>query len=159
MPISPSPFTDRLVVFSGMLLILTLGLLYILKDNFLPYTPRDAYMPTITVGGTPTRVYVADTEDERSQGLSGTTPLPMTQGMLFVFPEDGLYRIWMKDMLYPIDIIWIRADGTVIDVDTNVPPESFPKTYQPSEPVRYILETTAGYVEQYNIAVGNLVEM
>jgi len=86
---------------------------------------------------------VADTTAEREQGLSGRESVPQ-DGMLFIFPEKGNYGFWMKDMLIPIDMIWIADDGTVVDVDRNVLPETYPKAFHPSEPVRYVLETEAG---------------
>lgn len=61
--------------------------------------------------------------------------------MLFVFPEAGLHRFWMKDMNFPIDIYWLGKNYEVVDVAKNVPPESYPKTFSPKSPANYVLET------------------
>lgn len=60
---------------------------------------------TVIVGGTRLPVYVADTDHERSEGL-GSTILEAGQGMVFVWPQPAEQTFWMKDVEYPIDIVW-----------------------------------------------------
>ncbi len=86
----------------------------------------------------------ADSEQERERGLSGRAEIPHEYGLLFVFPEKGLHGFWMKDMQAPIDIIWLSDDGTVLGIEASVTPSTYPKTFSPPEPVRYVLETRAG---------------
>ena len=103
------------------------------------------------------RVYVADTEEERQKGLGGFAGLESGQGMLFVFPADGEYGFWMKDMRFAIDIIWIAADKTVVDMAENVSPDTYPNVFSPSEPARFVLELPAGAAKTYKIRVGDEV--
>jgi len=77
--------------------------------------------------------------------------------MLFVFPKDGKYAFWMKDMHFPIDIIWLSAEGSVVYMAQNVPPGSFPQTFRPDVLARYVLELPAGYAKEYNVVVGDIV--
>ena len=63
----------------------------------------------------------------------------------------------MKDMLFPIDIIWIGESGQVIGVTERVKPDSFPQTYQPPAPVLYVLEVQNGWAERHKIKIGDLV--
>ncbi|MDA9235784.1 DUF192 domain-containing protein, partial [bacterium] len=60
----------------------------------------------IKVNDIPLEVQIADTEPTRVRGLMFQDELPFDQGMLFVFPESGLYSLWMLNMQYPIDMIW-----------------------------------------------------
>lgn len=78
------------------------------------------------------------------KGLSGRSSLQRDQGMLFVFEKPGKYCFWMKDMNFPIDIIWINESKKVVTVKENVKPESYPDSFCPSESARYVIEVNAG---------------
>jgi uncharacterized membrane protein (UPF0127 family) len=69
------------------------------------------------------RLAVADTETRRERGLMGVAVLPAEQGMLFVFPDDADVRrdFWMKDTIAPLDMVFVRVDGTVSAIAANVP--------------------------------------
>lgn len=108
----------------------------------------------IRIGSSALSIEVADTESAREQGLSGRAGLPEGKGMLFVFEQDGTWGIWMKDMLFSIDIIWMDAAGTVLTVAAKVSPDSYPKIFFPVAPARYVLEVPAGYARKAGIAEG-----
>lgn len=112
---------------------------------------------TITIGSTPLSVTLANTFEKRAKGLSGQKELPVDEGMLFAFPEDGIYGFWMKDMLFSLDIIWISAHGTVVYIEKSVAPSTYPTTFTPTVPARYVLEVPAGFSEEHNIFVGSKV--
>lgn len=102
---------------------------------FIPSFWLEPQMPTITFNEkTPLRVTVLERQGERERGLSGRESLAPTEGMLFVFPESGYHAFWMKDMQFPIDIIWVAADGTIVDIAPVVRPETYPKTFEPKHP-------------------------
>lgn len=106
-------------------------------------------------GDTRVRVILADTPAKRTRGLSGTDGLAEGEGMLFIFPEDGLYGFWMKDMRFAIDIIWLDSAWEVVDVAESVSPDSYPASFSPSKPARYVLEVPAGFAKSHNIALGS----
>ena len=108
--------------------------------------------PIVTIGEKTIKVTVAKTKEERSKGLSGTTSLEENNGMLFVFDPEASPTFWMKDMLISIDIIWI-SDGKVVKIDKNVQIDS--KTYNPGQPIDYVLEVNAGFSDKNNIKVGD----
>ena len=114
--------------------------------------------PIIKLGGQEVTVIIADTPEERTQGLSGRQSLAEGEGMLFVFPEDGRHSIWMKDMLFSIDIVWVSPDGVVVDIAAGVSPDTYPAAFSPRSEARYVLELPAGFTERYTIVVGNRVE-
>ena len=65
----------------------------------------------IKVDETILEVQIADTEPTRVRGLMFQDQLPLDQGMLFVFPEQGLYSLWMLNMQFELDMIWFDNDG------------------------------------------------
>lgn len=98
---------------------------------------------------------IAADEEQRAKGLSGRKELPANQAMLLSFSEDKPWGIWMKNMLFPIDIIWLDQKKTVVHVEREVQPDAEPYTvYRPSKPARYVLEVPAGDAARYNIRTG-----
>src|SRR3989344_1681259 len=93
----------------------------------------------------------------RARGLSGRRSLEENQGMLFVFNTADYYNFWMKDMYFPIDIIWLNDDWRVIDLTENISPKNFPVTYQPRAPARYVLEVNAGFIVAHRMTIGTRV--
>lgn len=96
----------------------------------------------------------AETDAQRKQGLSGRTSLASNAGVLFVFDTDDYWGIWMKDMQFPIDIIWLDKDYRVVDIKENATPASYPDIFRPRTPARYVLEVNAGVVSNSAINVG-----
>lgn len=97
-------------------------------------------------------VEVADTPQERSQGLMGRAELPENQGMLFLFPQAEPLTFWMKDTYMPLDIIFFNPQGKVIGTDAMVPCEEDPcLRYTSTGPANIALEVNAGFVKQYGI--------
>lgn len=88
-------------------------------------------------------------------GLSGRDKLDENAGLLFVHDGPGIYGIWMKDMRFPIDVIWLDEDYRVVDMAENVEPDSFPKIFEPSPPALYILEVNTGFAERNGIETGD----
>ena len=93
------------------------------------------------------------------RGLGGRESLPDDRGMLFVFPEPGRHGFWMKDMLIPIDIIWISAEGRVVDIQAAQPEPGVPdpqlKRYSPNGEAKYVLEVRAGLAAEKGVQVGD----
>lgn len=115
------------------------------------------YPFSITIDGIDLNVAVAETADEMARGFSGRTGLAEDEGMLFVYDTPGFYSFWMKEMLFPIDILWIGEDFQVVDITKNFKPESFPQTVKPQKPVQYVVEVNAGWVEEHRIHIGSPV--
>jgi uncharacterized membrane protein (UPF0127 family) len=113
---------------------------------------------SLRIGGTQFFASVARTPNERAQGLSGTSFIPSNFAKLFVFDEEGYWGIWMKDMNYPIDIIWLDSNKIVVYSETAVSPESYPEVFIPSTPAQYVIELRAGTVKDLNITYGQIIE-
>ena len=133
-------FAVALALFTGMVM--------------LTQVDRMATKKNVQIGGSLVQAIVADSSAERSKGLSGTSDLAPNQGMLFVFPQDGEHGMWMKDMKYPIDIIWLSSDKKVVDIEANAAPSSYPNVFTPSGSARYVLEVPGGFAASANIRIG-----
>lgn len=133
----------------GFVLVLVgLAALYILWPQIQPQT-------TLRLGDGVFKTRVAKTPDEREKGLSNTTALREDQALLFVFETDEKWSIWMKDMNYPIDIIWLNKDKKVVHIVKNAPPESYPdEKFTSKEEARYVVELVAGTADKKSIKVG-----
>lgn len=119
---------------------------------------RGQEVSTLKIGGTEVRVEIADSDRERSLGLSGREILEPGSGMLFVFDAPGLYGFWMNDMKFPIDIIWINEEALVVWIERNVRPETYPNKFAPPEPAKYVLEVPAGFADLHKITIGSVVQ-
>ena len=104
-------------------------------------------------------VDVADTPILRARGLSGRECLAPTDGMWFVFPDEGIHGFWMKDMHFPIDILWISDDFRVVHIEEHAAPESYPHVFYPDAPARYVLEIPAGSSARAGIVRGDRAEL
>lgn len=111
----------------------------------------------VQVGGVKIFVKIADEPHERIQGLSGTESLGDFEGLLFAFDSSDRHGVWMKDMNYPIDIIWLNEEGVIVHIETRVSPRTYPKTFRPPVPARYVLEMNERMVESFNIRTGQQV--
>jgi len=108
--------------------------------------------PIAEFGGVSLNIDYATTPGTRGRGLGGRTSVPDDYGMLFVFPEDGLYGFWMKDTLVPLDIFWLDSKGQVVSIAQDVATSSYPNVFYPTAPARYVLETATGFARAHSIA-------
>ena len=117
----------------------------------------------VTIGSASFVVEVADTGESRQQGLSGRESLDEGTGMLFVFNQERFLTFWMKEMNFPLDMVWIDASCKVVDISRDVPaPEpgqtlaDLP-TYGPETPAMYVLEINAGASAAAGFGPGEMV--
>lgn len=89
--------------------------------------------------------------------MSGRPTLDEESGMLFVFESENYYSFWMKDMNFPLDIIWMDSDFRIVDIVYNAPPAgSMPEvTYTSDKPAKYVLEINAGQAQARGYYLGN----
>lgn len=107
----------------------------------------------------PIVVSVLRTQEEHRRGLSGRNELPPDEGVIFDFGMDGAQHFWMKDMRFSLDMIFLDGDWSVIKIFTNVPPDSYPETFDSPDETRYALEATSGFVERQQLTVGTSLRM
>ena len=107
------------------------------------------------------QVEVVDTPVSRELGLSKRLMMKNDEGMLFVFDVPGRYGFWMKDMSFPLDIMWINQNGIVVNIERNVTPESYKekKTYINQADASYVLEINAGQAEKFGLYLGSKIKI
>lgn len=134
-----------------------------------PVTPPWRYEPpaarprvTVTAGDVAVQATLAQSPRESSLGLGYRDELPEGTGMLFVYDEPSVRTFWMKGMRFCIDIIWIEG-GEIVGAAESVCPSPFgtfdadlPRFRSP-EPVRYVLEVPAGWMEEHGLDAGTPV--
>ena len=140
--------------------------------NSAKLSPTDGYSAPLEVGNEKIFVEIADTPQKKQQGLSGREKLKDDEGMLFDFSDvdNALPGFWMKDMLFDLDLIWIKKNHfstsskyTIIGITADVPhPQSEDDKlplYYPPGPVDQVLEVNAGWSRDNNIQIGSEVRL
>jgi uncharacterized protein len=84
---------------------------------------------------------IADNNQRRSLGLMHRNSLPPEEGMLFVYPKLGNYRIWMKNTLIPLTVMWLDEQAQIVEIKLLLPCKQAPcQIYSAARPARYIIE-------------------
>lgn len=117
---------------------------------------------SVTSGSFAVDAEVAAKASDRKKGLSKRDSLPINRGMLFVFDKSDKWAIWMKDMRFAIDIIWISENKRIVATSNSVTPEPGKRDneltiYRPEVEAKYVLEVNAGLVNLNNLKVGDVV--
>jgi len=120
----------------------------------------DDAIAKIKIGETEIMVEVAKSDAKKHNGLSEREKLDVGVGMFFVFDSASKYSFWNKDMLFPIDIVWIK-DSQVVDVSENMPDFKTSPNYTVTSQseANFVLEVNAGFVKEKNIKIGDKVEV
>lgn len=144
-------------VFILVLIILAfflISLIFFKRTAFAPYTNNSvAYLknPAITLD-------VARTEAARTKGLGGRVQMADNRGMLFIFDTEDTQCFWMKDMHFPLDIIWLDKNKKIQYIQEAAMPNSYPRQFCPSVPAMYVIEVNAGTVKENGLKVGKDLE-
>ncbi|MFA4886665.1 MAG: DUF192 domain-containing protein [Candidatus Nanoarchaeia archaeon] len=117
------------------------------------------HQSTVSINDQDIIVEIADTFEERAQGLMFREHLDEYAGMIFIYPKEQHAGFWMKNTLISLDIIFIDKDFKIVDIHTAQPcvneDECIP--YGPTEQVQYVLEVNAGYAEKNGIKKGDFI--
>ena len=95
-------------------------------------------------------VYLAVDDAQRSRGLMFVREMPLSTGMLFVYPDVRILSMWMKNTFISLDMVFARPDGTVTNVARHTEPQSL-KSVRSTEPAAFVLELNAGLTERLAI--------
>lgn len=94
-------------------------------------------------------IYVAADNAQRSRGLMFVRDLPATTGMIFIYDNERA-SMWMKNTFIPLDILFIRRDGTVSSIAHRTEPQSL-RSVASTEPISFVLELNAGTAKRLAI--------
>lgn len=98
-------------------------------------------------------IYIARTRAQQRRGLMFVRSMPQTTGMLFVYRDPAYLSMWMKNTFIPLDMLFVRADGTVASIARDTQPQSL-RSISAEEPVRYVVELNAGTTARLGIEPG-----
>ena len=129
-----------------------------IKSDIVSIQTHQYSTTTLKIAGQTLNIDLAQTPDEREQGLSGRKSLADGTGMLFVFENSGLYGFWMKDMLFPIDIIWVNEEKNIVHIEKSLTPETYPKVFGQEVVSKYVLEVQSGFSDKNRIKIGDKVD-
>jgi len=112
---------------------------------------------TIYINNHKIKAEVAKDYASQTKGLGGRDCISADQAMLFSFSRPGYYPFWMRDMKFPIDIVWLSADKQAVDFAPNVSPSSYPHSYVNSKPAQYVIELKAGEADKLKLTTGSII--
>jgi uncharacterized membrane protein (UPF0127 family) len=125
-------------------------------------TEEVSEVQSVTIAGKAYRLEVVRTDAAREQGLSNRPALLPGTGMRFVFETPDRYTFWMKNMRFPIDIVFLQ-EGTIVNIANNLP---YPKTaaetpasVRPPQPFTEAIELPAGDADKLGLKIGQLIEV
>ena len=101
-------------------------------------------------------VYIAQTQQQRSQGLMHVQSMPMNEGMIFLYPEPSPIYMWMKNTPMSLDMLFIATDGTITSIAANTTPFS-EEVIGSGIDVNSVVELNAGAAEYFGIDAGNRI--
>ncbi|MBK8724886.1 MAG: DUF192 domain-containing protein [Holophagaceae bacterium] len=115
---------------------------------------------TVTAKGKSFLAEVALSEAERAKGLMYRRTLAHDRCMFFIYEADGYHAIWMKNCLISLDVAWVSADGTVVEIQENVPPcnpmaAGECPTFGGNQPARHFVEFASGTFKRIGLKVGD----
>lgn len=115
-------------------------------------------MQEVCVKNTCLKAEIASSLEERRLGLMFRESLPKDRGMLFILDFKESSSFWMKNMQFPLDIIWIDKDKVISEIMQNVLPcsKSCPDLI-PQQQASFVLEVNAGFVQKHRIKAGDKV--
>ena len=114
----------------------------------------------ITPNSTRISIQIADTDEKRALGLGQRDFLKPGWGMLFIFNKKEPHGFWMKDMRFPIDIVWLD-NYRIVHIESSVPaptPGSRLPIYKPDKSANFVLELNAGEAQRLGLQMGQTLQ-
>ena len=139
-------------------------LIFVLALAFPTYAQRKVPLKnfrrtTISIKGNKLRVWVAEGNEKLEDGFMFIKPnqFKPDEGMIFIMPNEEYQVFWMKNTPSPLDIAYLRPNGTIINILTMKP---FDESQYPSDaPAKYAVETHAGYFAKKHIRAGDKFDL
>lgn len=137
------------------LLLVFILIIAVLVSGAVAFTIYKSFQPEVLIKNQTFRVAIVKTDKDKQIGLSKYKSLAMDHGMLFIFDKAALYPFWMKNMRFPIDIIFIR-DNKIVTIYQNLPINNL-TIYSPTASSNRVLEINAGLSKKYGFSTGDTV--
>jgi len=137
--------------------LISVGILFFL--DYSEFKSINLYLQTkVVINNKSIYLEIADQPLKQLKGLSNRKTLAANSGMLFVYPDKKIRSFWMKDMNFPLDIIWIN-DDKIVGINKNLAPEGNQpiRSYKSPVPVNYVIEVNSGFTDKYGIKIDDYV--
>jgi uncharacterized membrane protein (UPF0127 family) len=160
---SPAPRHRRILPFATRPAIATLLLMVSSctadTSTSKPAPPNDMHFDSVnvTIKGKPFSLEIADTDEKRERGLMYRSSMPADHGMIFLFDTADKYSFWMKNTLIPLDIIFLDADGKVIDIEPRKPLDE--TGMGPKQPAKFVIELNGGTSNTIGLSKGDQIDL
>lgn len=103
-------------------------------------------------------VEIANTQEQREKGLMFREKIEKNQGMLFINESEGIYPVWMKNMNFPLDIVWLDKDMKTVYIYKNAQPcANECQNIVPDKMAQYIVEINAGEADKNKVKTGDIL--
>jgi uncharacterized protein len=121
------------------------------------FETRNAKQAEVCIKDNCFKVKLAVSLQEKERGLMFEKNLALNEGMFFVFEKEGDYSFWMKNMLIPLDIIWINKNREVVFIKENAEPCINDDCFAiiPNSGAMYVLEINSGLADKFGFEIGN----
>ncbi len=135
------------------------ALVLVLLVIALAWANKPSSQPTsLIVNGKQITLMVSKTPQQLETGLGNRASLPPNEGMLFVFNVPAVQCFWMKDMHFPIDIIWLSSVKQIVYIQGNVSPNTYPESFCPPNSAQYVIELNSGQAHALQLEVGQALK-
>lgn len=121
---------------------------------------KEKFVKIFLPNGVSITAELAVSDEERQIGLMFRDKLNPDQGMLFVFKDESFQSFWMKNMKFPLDILWLDREKRIVHIESHVPPcKNQPcVSYSSRIPAIYVLEIKAGSVDKNQLKLYDRLE-
>jgi uncharacterized membrane protein (UPF0127 family) len=102
-------------------------------------------------------VKIADTQAKRQQGLMFVEEMAEKDGMIFIFEIEEMRRMWMKNTLIPLDMLFVGSNKEILNIKENAQPQSLDIIFSVA-PAKYVVELNGGFVAKYGVKIGDKIE-
>lgn len=144
---------------SGFLILVLAGI--VVYSEYQKITDRNSITIFTQAGPKKINVEFAKTPEEWQKGLMNRSSLPKNSGLLFIFPDEKNRDFWMKNVLIPLDVVFISSKGRVNEMTTLHPCQETEtcQSYNSKMPAQYVLEINAGSTEKWKIIENDIAEL
>ena len=115
----------------------------------------------VSIDGLQLSAEIPTTRELMAKGLAVKNELRENESMLFVYEEPSRHSFWMKDMRFPIDIMWVDSNGRIVHIEEKLEPCPLAPdcpSYAPNADSQYVLETVSGFAQRHNIDLGTYIK-
>ena len=102
-------------------------------------------------------VEIAERDADRQRGLMYRTQMPADAGMIFVFERERKLSFWMRNTCIPLDMLFVAEDGTIVNVEENVPTLTDRTFTSGGCPAKYVVEHNAGWARAHGVKAGQKI--